>query len=342
MERGDALLRECKELSDEELLRQLDELAAAERAELVRVLARLSELGTRELAQACGYPSVFLFCLKRLRYCESAAWKRSKAAEACSRFSFLLTLLESGELTLTAVALLAPHLTRENCRRLAGEAKGKTTRQIESLVAALAPQAPPKDRVKMVAVQAETAQPAAGAPPETSPPPLEMFSTPEPVEAAPAPIELRAQRTFTCSEEVDQMIRRAQELLWHKYPQGRLEDILREALALLLDKVDPLRGCRRPRPSRRRGQGLGRRAGPRGRYIPKWVRDEVTKRDGDSCAFIGADGRRCGERSGLEYDHIIPFAHGGPSDDPGNIRKVCRAHNQWRARKEFGRLPALN
>lgn len=316
MDRGDVLLDECKKLGNEEFLHQLDEMAAAERVELARLLARLSELGTRELAQACGYPSVFLFCLKRLRYCESASWKRSKAAEACGRFPFLLAMIESGELTLTAVALLAPQLTRENCRRLVHEAIGKTTRQVEALVAALAPQAPPRDRVRVVAVQAEPPRPSAPASDAAIAQPLDMFAAPLAVELAPAPapIELRAQHSFTCSEDVHRMILRAQELLWHKYPLGRLEDVLRDALALLLQKLDPTKR-REPRRAARRPSVR------RSRYIPRWVRDEVTKRDGDACSFVGADGRPCGERKGLEYDHIVPFAKGGSSDDPKNIQK---------------------
>ena len=36
----------------------------------------------------------------------------------------------------------------------------------------------------------------------------------------------------------------------------------------------------------------------------------------------------------LEFDHIIPWAQGGLSDDPDNIRLLCRTHNQWTAREQ--------
>ena len=72
------------------------------------------------------------------------------------------------------------------------------------------------------------------------------------------------------------------------------------------------------------------------RRIPQWVKDEVWKRDGGRCTFVAGDGRRCAETGGLEYDHLIPWALGGPSNDPKNIRLLCRAHNQALARKAFG------
>ncbi|MEI8191769.1 MAG: hypothetical protein WCI75_18805 [candidate division NC10 bacterium] len=51
---------------------------------------------------------------------------------------------------------------------------------------------------------------------------------------------------------------------------------------------------------------------------------------------MGTDGTRCPERGRLEFYHIRPCAMGGPSDDPANIRLLCRTHNQMFARRMFG------
>lgn len=327
MSRGEMLLAESRRLSDEQLLRELHELSARERAGLVRILARLSVLGERELAQKFGFPSIFLFCARSLRYCEGTAFNRAKAAEAGGRFPFLLDLVEDGELSVTALAKLSSVLTQANCRHLAREARGKTTREVEQLVASLAPRPQaPRERVAFVAVRK-------GAPATVPPRPVPAGEALQPalsLEAPAAAIEIRTQRTFTCGEEVEALLSRAKELLWHKYPQGRLEDILRDALEALLRRVDPARRVARP-------GGARDAAGGRSRHIPRRVRVEVDRRDGDRCAFIGADGRRCPERRGLEYDHIKPWALGGRSDDPDNIVKHCRSHNQWRARRQFGK-----
>jgi 5-methylcytosine-specific restriction endonuclease McrA len=75
------------------------------------------------------------------------------------------------------------------------------------------------------------------------------------------------------------------------------------------------------------------------RRIPQWVKDEVWARDGGQCAFVPPDGARCPEREGLEFDHVMPWALGGRSFDPRNIRLLCRGHNQDRARRMFGERP---
>ena len=77
-------------------------------------------------------------------------------------------------------------------------------------------------------------------------------------------------------------------------------------------------------------------SGPTTRHIPKWVEDLVWRRDGGRCAYLGPQGHRCGETAWLELDHIVPWARGGRSDEPGNIRLLCRAHNQSEAARLFG------
>ncbi|MBI3019589.1 MAG: hypothetical protein HYY61_06855 [Deltaproteobacteria bacterium] len=50
---------------------------------------------------------------------------------------------------------------------------------------------------------------------------------------------------FSASENLAKKIQRAKEILRHQYPQGKLEDILDEALELLLEKKDPERKVQR-------------------------------------------------------------------------------------------------
>jgi len=141
--------------------------------------------------------------------------------------------------------------------------------------------------------------------------------------------------SFTADEVLLRKLKRARAVLWHKYPAGRLEDIFAEALDFLLDMKDPARRLeRKKRLGRRPAPGA---AGNETRRIPQWVKDEVWARDAGRCAFAAPDGTRCPECEGLEFDHIMPWALGGRSHDPRNIRLLCRAHNQLRARRMFGR-----
>ena len=71
------------------------------------------------------------------------------------------------------------------------------------------------------------------------------------------------------------------------------------------------------------------------RYVPLAVRRVVSERDGGQCTFTSADGHRCGSRKYLQFDHIVPRAHGGEATVE-NTRLRCRAHNQYEAEQIFG------
>lgn len=59
------------------------------------------------------------------------------------------------------------------------------------------------------------------------------------------------------------------------------------------------------------------------RHIPQWVKIHVVIRDRGCCVKCG-----CNDSRLLEFDHLIPFSLGGPSDDPDNIRLLCIACNR--------------
>jgi len=67
-----------------------------------------------------------------------------------------------------------------------------------------------------------------------------------------------------------------------------------------------LDACRR----RRRGAGKtsSAKAPPEGsRYVPAAVRDQVWRRDGGQCTFVGVTGHRCPSKYRLELHHVVPF-----------------------------------
>src|SRR5712691_3785240 len=128
-------------LSDHELLARLSTLAGREREASVELVAHLAALDARpSVYLAQGYGSLHAYCTQALRLSEDAASHRIAAARACRRFPVILDLLASGEMTLTSVRLLGRHLTPENHRAVLQEAKGRTLKEIDLLVATLAPQ----------------------------------------------------------------------------------------------------------------------------------------------------------------------------------------------------------
>ena len=122
------------------------------------------------------------------------------------------------------------------------------------------------------------------------------------------------------------LIERMRQLLRHKYPEGRLEDLIGEALESYLDRKDPLRKLEfKVTPAASVAEAPPHSAG---RYIPAKVKSAVWARDQGCCAWKNPDGMACGSKDWIEYDHVMPYARGGRSDDPRNLRLVCRQHNQ--------------
>jgi hypothetical protein len=82
---------------------------------------------------------MFAYCTEALHLSEAEAYLRIAAARAAREHPLLLTLLADGRLHLTAIAKLAPHLTPENREDILNRAAHRSKREIEELVAELAP-----------------------------------------------------------------------------------------------------------------------------------------------------------------------------------------------------------
>jgi hypothetical protein len=137
--RQSGLVSSAARLSDADLLRRLTILAAREREATAELVAHLAELDARKLHLAEGFGSLFSYCTGALRLAEHAAYNRIEAARASRRFPAILDLLVDGSLNLSTVRLLAPHLRPDNFEPLVAMAKGRSKREVEALVARLAP-----------------------------------------------------------------------------------------------------------------------------------------------------------------------------------------------------------
>jgi hypothetical protein len=69
--------------------------------------------------------------------------------------------------------------------------------------------------------------------------------------------------------------------------------------------------------------------------VPQEVKDGVSRRDADQCAYVSPAGKKCTERTFLEFHHFQAFAKGG-SATVANISLRCRRHNQYEAEPVFG------
>jgi hypothetical protein len=132
----------------------------------------------------------------------------------------------------------------------------------------------------------------------------------------------------TIDETTNAKLRLAHELLGLPFGTGHIADVLDRALDALIERLEKRKfaAAENPRPARNATSP---------RAIPAAVKRAVRARDGNQCTYTNEHGRRCPERSRLEYEHITPVARGGEST-VGNIRLLCRAHNQLEAERVFG------
>ena len=105
-------------LTDRDLLQRLARLVAQDRATTAALLAHLAEVDARKLYLPAAYPSMHEYCVHELRLSEEAAFKRIHAARTARRFPALFAAVADGRLHLSAVIMLAPHLTEATADEL--------------------------------------------------------------------------------------------------------------------------------------------------------------------------------------------------------------------------------
>jgi hypothetical protein len=131
--------RDLKRISDDELLCRLAELVGESRRVEADLVAHIGEVDTRRLYAREASPSLFAYCTERLHLSEAEAYLRIAAARASREHPVLLEMLRDGRMHLSGIARLAPHLTPDNREALLERATHRSKREIEELVAELAP-----------------------------------------------------------------------------------------------------------------------------------------------------------------------------------------------------------
>ena len=122
-------------LSDAKLLRELTVLVARDREATALLLAHISEVDARRAYVPEGHSSMFSYCVDCLRLSEDAAAKRIQAARAARRVPVLFGALATGKLHLSALWLLAPHITPDNAEELIAAATHRRKSEIEAFLA---------------------------------------------------------------------------------------------------------------------------------------------------------------------------------------------------------------
>ena len=292
--------RPLESVSDEDLLHRLAELTRQSRRVESDLVAHIGEVDGRRLYARQASPSMFAYCTELLHLSEAEAYLRIAAARASREHPMLLTMLGDGRLHLSAIAKLAPHLTRENRDTLLKRATHRSKRQIEELIAELSPRADapavmrklPEKRENPdgVVPRVELRPDVAGASPSPAPGPRAVV---QPLSPA------RYKVQFTARAELHEKLGRLRALMRSEVPDGDLAAIIEQAITEKLERLEARRFARTSTPRK----GLPETdPSPSSRHIPAAVQRAVRERDQNRCRYL-----------------------------------TCRAHNTYLAEHDYGR-----
>jgi len=311
--------------SDDDLSKIAATHADDERTRTAELLADIGEIDERRLYVRAGYATLIDYCTGALRLSEDAACRRIHAARAARRFPAIFRMCAEGRLNLTAVNLLAPHLTESNADEWLEAAAGLSRSDLMTWIAARRPTTELMGWVQPLPAAGRLA-PARVDDAVISSAPARMDSIADSL--APARVTPIAATRFAVQCTVGDAGGEA--LKFARDTTGQDVSAIVEAARVLYARRLQKRKCgAADRPSRRV------RPVRSARHIPAHVRRAVWQRDGGRCTLTADDGHSCDSRRRLEFDHEVPIARGGEST-VDNVRLRCRAHNQFEAERMFG------
>jgi hypothetical protein len=270
-------------LGDDQLLAALSGLVRRENDSLSELLAHLAELDRRELCVALGYSSLFAYCTEALGFCKSSAGRRIAAARVCRDYPEAFTGVANGQLSLSVLCALRPHLSAENARELFAACSRKSYEQVEELLAARFPKPEVRDLIRRLPAPVLGTSPIAPigskqtdiGRKQTETQPIEIEPAPSFTEATREPAlaqvsqglgessRPQAQRgavkplsvdrfsvKFTADSDFRQLLEEVRALLSHAEPKGELMRVMRRGLEALRREL------------LKRRYGVGRKARP--------------------------------------------------------------------------------
>ncbi len=324
---------QLESISNEELLRRLSKLLQQSRWAESELVAHIGEVDRRRLYARVASPSMFAYCTEVLHLSESEAYLRILVGRSAREHPILLMMLGDGRLHLSGITKLAAHLTEANRDTLLARAVHKTKRQIEELIAELAPRPDVAAKIRKLPERRDKIEPT---PPSQQRPDVVVLP-PAPPPQKPAVVEplapARFKVAFTASVELRDKLARLRVLMRSSVPDGDLAAIIEEAVTEKLERIEARRFGKTNAPRKSLEETD---LSPSSRYIPAAVKRAVRERDGDRCRFVDKQGRRCSERDELEFHHLRPFGRGG-DNSPQNIKLMCPAHNGYHAERDYGK-----
>lgn len=287
-------------MTNREIGFELGRLAREERKITNEILALISMAMKRRAFVEHGFPSMFEWMVRGFGYSHAAAYRRIEAARLLDVVPNAAGKLESGELNLTTLSKTQTIIRMQEKttgQRISRPKKAEIVRMIE------------KKSARQVEHLLYSIFPEAA-----------LSTKQETTEV------IDASTTRYCMNldgEMSKDLERAKEVLSHKFPNATNAEIVGFALKFLLDEIDPLRQSTSAAASKRVTKSSSKR--------------KVLQSSDGACTYQDpVSGQVCGSRHQVQIDHIIPKALGG-TDNPENLRPLCRQHNLYMAEQAFGK-----
>lgn len=280
---------------ESDLLARTKELTQRERSLSLEVLQRLREVEVRKLYLKIGYPSLYEYVVKELKYSEGAAYRRIQAMRLMKELPEMEEKVAKGSLSLTTAAQIQSFFRSKQAPKseilsMLNAVEGKSTREVQKALVAKYPEYSLLERVRFLSSN-------------------------------------KVELTLVIEEELRQRLEHLKSVRAHKSASMSYQQLLQELAKLGIKEWDPSSWTFRAQRTAT--------SAPKSHRINDRIRSIVWKRDQASCAYVDPNTkRRCGSRHLLQIDHIKPLALGGDSN-LSNLRLLCAGHNQWRAELTF-------
>lgn len=297
-------LSKVDQLTNEQLLAKLHQKSQEERNLTLEVIELLQEVEQRKLHLEKGYGSLLEFCVKELKYSESAAYRHISTMWAAKELPQVKESIQNGTLNVSTVTQAqtffrqekkyrAKNYTRSEKLMVLQELQNKSKRDVEKILIAKSPDLPKPEFVRRIT-------------------------------------ETDTRMTITIDQKlVDQL-----DEIKIRYSHINPNPSYAELIGLMAEEVLRIRKLKQDKEATKSQRNVsppvGKRCGKiRSRYIPAAVKHFIRMRDHGVCTYVDPKtNRHCGSRFQLEIDHIKPFSLGG-TNEPSNLRLTCRNHNQF-------------
>ena len=304
-------------LTDETLLDETQSLVKQEREVTLKVLHHLREIERRRLFSFLKYESLFNYCVHHLKYSESSAQRRIQAMRALRDLPEIETKIEAGVLSLSNLATAqslfyqekksGKAFSKETKLEILEKLENKSTREAERTLASISPQQIP------------------------APQKLRVIS------------EELTEMKLVVDQEFLKQLEVLKGLLAHKMPNASMQEIIKFALEQTTHKLTPSLKLKNKKVELTEAKTenvtdaatVSKTASEtatqteNSKAIPTSVKRYVWHKANNKCQF-------CNSSFAPQTDHIVPRALGG-TDDPQNLRLLCRNCNQRQAIKKLGR-----